>query len=226
MRCCGRLCKHWILGILKGFGIKAIAYVLIAFFNALSLFAQRSPIISVGIDEYTVLYRGYPNLIGTGNYRLVGCENCSYTQKDTSGLYEVKPGNAKFAVIKLGTIEVKDGDTIKKTFYSRNYQVRKLPQAQLYLNDKADGSKVNEFDSTFSVSYGPGIPLEVDFTLVSWVATLSGDTTTYKGSGEELTSTLLQAIAKAKKKSLLVVEGYYHGGGAYAIRVQSSFQVK
>ncbi len=199
---------------------------LIIFFNMFSTSAQNLRTISVGIDEYTVLYRGYPNLIGTGNYRLVGCENCSYSQKDTSGLYEVKPGNAKFAVIKLGSIEVKDGDTIKTSLLSRNYQVRRLPQAQLFLNDKADGSKVNEFDSTFSVSYGPGIPLEVDFTLVSWVATLSGDTTTFKGSGEELTPNLLQAIAKAKKRSLLEVEGYYHGGGAYAIRVRSSFQVK
>jgi hypothetical protein len=226
MHCRVRLSIPWIPVLHKFYDLKALVMFLIIFFNMFSTSAQNLRTISVGIDEYTVLYRGYPNLIGTGNYRLVGCENCSYSQKDTSGLYEVKPGNAKFAVIKLGSIEVKDGDTIKTSLLSRNYQVRRLPQAQLFLNDKADGSKVNEFDSTFSVSYGPGIPLEVDFTLVSWVATLSGDTTTYKGSGEELTPNLLQAVAKAKKRSLLEVEGYYHGGGAYAIRVRSSFQVK
>jgi hypothetical protein len=213
-----------ILSINIASGVFFLFVTLICF--SLPLFSQDMGNVSVGIDEYSVLYRGYPNLINTGNYRLVGCQNCTFTQKDSSSLYEVKPGNAKFTNLELGTLRVQDGDTIKKTLVIRNYQVRRLPQAQLYLNDKSEGNRVNEFDSIFSISYGPGIPLEVDFTLVSWVATISGDTTQYKGSGEDLSPTLLAAMARAKRKSTLEVDGYYHGGGAYAIRVRSSFRLK
>jgi hypothetical protein len=188
--------------------------------------AQVNQNISVGIDEYSVLYRGYPNILHLANYEIIRCQNCSFQKKDSSGNYEVKPGNGKFAVIDMGTISIREKDTIRKILKSNHYQIRRLPPAQLFLGDKSEGVCIDENDTLFSVSYGPGVPLEVTFNLVSWTATFEGDTVKYTGNGEKLSTDLRSALSKVRKRTQMKVEGYYNGGGAYAILVKNSFIVK
>jgi len=127
---------------------------------------------SIELPEMNTLYRGYKNQV---NATASGYPGTSLTgsnasvQKSGSG-YIVTPGNGSTAtLIVSGTTE--DGRTVQ--LKRMEFKVRRLPSPSLYWGGEKQNGRVPS-SNLFRAMYGPEIPLNASFTVLSWTAKAGG----------------------------------------------------
>ncbi len=128
---------------------------------------------SIELTDLNVLYRGYDNKVeatasGYPETLLTG-SNASVSRSGKG--YIVRPGNGKQAFL---TVSGKDKEG--KTFQLKRgeYRVSNLPDPVLFWGSAKSGGKGSRTSRLLQAKYPPEIPLNANFTIVSWTCFAPG----------------------------------------------------
>jgi gliding motility-associated protein GldM len=152
---------------------------------------------SIEIPGYNLLYRTYDNIVdptasGFPKTVLTG-SGVSITK--SNGMYVVRPtGNSKEATL-IVSGKTKDGKIVQ--LKRVNYKVSNLPKPTLYWGGSAPGEPGSIHNTSLIAKYGPEIPLNVKFDILSWEVQISG-AAPQKGTGNSIAS--LKNFLKAAPK--------------------------
>lgn len=152
---------------------------------------------SIEIPGYNLLYRTYDNIVdptasGFPKTVLTG-SGVSITK--SNGMYVVRPtGNSKEATL-IVSGKTKDGKIVQ--LKRVNYKVSNLPKPTLYWGGSAPGEPGSINNTSLIAKYGPEIPLNVKFDILSWEVQISG-AAPQKGTGNSIAS--LKNFLKAAPK--------------------------
>ena len=152
---------------------------------------------SIEIPGYNLLYRTYDNIVdptasGFPETVLTG-SGVSITK--SNGMYVVRPtGNSKEATL-IVSGKTKDGKIVQ--LKRVNYKVSNLPKPTLYWGGSAPGEPGSIHNTSLIAKYGPEIPLNVKFDILSWEVQISG-AAPQKGTGNSIAS--LKNFLKAAPK--------------------------
>jgi len=152
---------------------------------------------SIEIPGYNLLYRTYDNIVdptasGFPETVLTG-SGVSITK--SNGMYAVRPtGNSKEATL-IVSGKTKDGKIVQ--LKRVNYKVSNLPKPTLYWGGSAPGEPGSIHNTSLIAKYGPEIPLNVKFDILSWEVQISG-AAPQKGTGNSIAS--LKNFLKAAPK--------------------------
>ncbi len=152
---------------------------------------------SIEIPGYNLLYRTYDNIVdptasGFPETVLTG-SGVSITK--SNGMYVVRPtGNSKEATL-IVSGKTKDGKIVQ--LKRVNYKVSNLPKPTLYWGGSASGEPGSIHNTSLIAKYGPEIPLNVKFDILSWEVQISG-AAPQKGTGNSIAS--LKNFLKAAPK--------------------------
>ena len=156
---------------------------------------------SIEIPGYNLLYRTYNNIVdptasGFPETVLTG-SGVSITK--SNGMYIVRPtGNGREATL-IVSGKTKDGKIVQ--LKRVNYKVSNLPKPTLYWGGSAPGEPVSIHNTSLIAKYGPEIPLNVKFDILSWEVQISG-AAPQKGTGNSIAS--LKNFLRAAPKGSLV----------------------
>ncbi|PWL28869.1 MAG: hypothetical protein DCO96_08620 [Fluviicola sp. XM-24bin1] len=127
---------------------------------------------SIELPGMNVLYRGYDNEVnatasGYPTTNLTG-SNVSITRKGSG--YVVRPGSGGTATLSVSGKST-DGKTVQ--LKRMEYKVRRLPSPTLYWGGEKAGGRAPT-SNLLRAMYGPEIPLNANFDVVSWKARAVG----------------------------------------------------
>lgn len=156
---------------------------------------------SIEIPGYNVLYRTYENMVDptASGFPETVLTGSNVSIKKSNGIYVVTPtGNGKEAtLIVSGKTATGKIVQLKRV----NYKISNLPKPTLYWGGSAPGEQGSVQNTSLFAKYGPEIPLNVKFDILTWEAQIAG-AATQKGSGNSIAS--LNGYLKAAPKGSLV----------------------
>ncbi|MFN6075273.1 MAG: hypothetical protein ACK476_12565 [Fluviicola sp.] len=158
---------------------------------------------TVSLPDMNVLYRGYPNKIegvASGyDQTLLSSSTVSLSKSGTGWIGTV--GNIKEASI---TISGKSSVTNKTVSLGAfKFRVRGLPKPSLYFGGAEDGGQASKAETKLFAKYGPEIPLNVTFSILSWELNVSGAPRPAKGTGGTLSGEGVNFLKQAKPGSMV-----------------------
>jgi gliding motility-associated protein GldM len=156
---------------------------------------------SIEIPGYNLLYRTYDNIVDptASGFPETVLTGTNVTIQKSNGMYIVTPnGSARDATLVVsGKTSTGKIVQLKRV----NYKVSNLPKPTLYWGGSASGEPVTISNTSLIAKYGPEIPLNVKFDILSWDVQITGGAP-QKGSGNSLAS--LTGYLKAAPKGSLV----------------------
>ena len=156
---------------------------------------------SIEIPGYNLLYRTYDNIVDptASGFPETVLTGTNVTIQKSNGMYIVTPnGSARDATLVVsGKTSTGKIVQLKRV----NYKVSNLPKPTLYWGGSASGEPVTISNTSLIAKYGPEIPLNVKFDILSWDVQITGGAP-QKGSGNSLVS--LTGYLKAAPKGSLV----------------------
>ncbi len=185
---------------------------------------------TVSLPEMNVLYRDYNNIVegaasGFPNYSLSGAGNVTLTKTATG--YIAKPGAGREATINIAGV-AEDGTT--SNLGSFQFRVVKLPKPSIRLGRLEDGDVATSAQVRASTrlfaGYPPEIPLNAEFTVVSWTLNVSGAPRPEKGTGSQITGAGLRMLSNVQPGAIINVNTEYKGPGGRIERVSAAYTVK
>ena len=186
---------------------------------------------TISLPMMNVLYRSYPNKIegaasGFPDYSLAGAGNVSLT-KNGDG-YIASPGSAREAFISISGVAA-DGST--STLGSpTKFRVMNLPKPSIDLGRIKDGESATTAELRASrrlfAGYPPEIPLDADFTVVSYEITATGNPRPASGTGSTLSGAALRIISNAQPGGMITIVTEFRGPGGAIDRQSAVFSVK
>lgn len=160
---------------------------------------------SIELPELNVLYRGYENIVNataSGYERTdLGGTGASITRNGQS--YIIKPsGSSRTATL---SVIGRSSNGRSVTLKTMQFRVLNLPDPTLYWGASKSGSRVPPGDFRLFAKYGPEIPLNAPFKVLSWTATAAG-AVEQKGAGNDLSSirNFILAVPVGKEISVSV----------------------
>lgn len=146
---------------------------------------------AISLPELNVLYRGYQNRVqavasGFDQTNLSG-SNVSLTKSGDGWI--ASPGKGKEATL---TVSGKNSVTGKSSsLLTQTFRVMQLPNPELYWGGAAPGGKGSTASSKLFAKYGPGIPLNAQFRIVSWECQVPGSVgRPPQGSGDNIAAAI------------------------------------
>jgi len=149
-----------------------------------SCFAQTQ-VAAVDSPETNILYRGYANklipAVSNNNGNRIGLQssNAKIRAVEDQSYFYVTPGNGNECELDVVLINENGKSEIIRTI---EYQVYNLPSPYVYWGKAKNGTKADIKSTELFVKYAPGIPLNIDFEIISWKISLNGETISGVGS--------------------------------------------
>lgn len=152
---------------------------------------------AISLPELNVLYRGYQNKISAvaSGFDQTNLSAAGASLSKSGEFWIASPGAGKEATL---TVSGKNSITGKsQNLLSQKFRVMNLPNPELYWGGSAPGEKGSSSQTQLFAKYGPGIPLNATFTVLSWECQIPGAPgAPPKGTGSNIsaaTSLLRQA---------------------------------
>lgn len=152
---------------------------------------------AISLPELNVLYRGYQNKVSAvaSGFDQTNLSAAGASLSKSGEFWIAAPGSGKEATL---TVSGKNSVTGKsQQLLSQKFRVMNLPNPELYWGGSAPGEKGSSSQTQLFAKYGPGIPLNATFTVLSWECQIPGAPgAPPKGSGSNIsaaTSLLRQA---------------------------------
>lgn len=147
----------------------------------------------VSLPDMNVLYKGYDNkVMGTASgfpADKISLSGSGCTISKSGNFYIARPGSGSTA--KISVMGKKDDGT-SVNLGTFEFRVKNLPPPSIYLGSIVDGSTVSKSNlkaqTRLFAKYGPEIPLNVSFSVVSWSMSVTGAPREVKGTGSALNS--------------------------------------
>ena len=156
---------------------------------------------SIEIPGYNLLYRTYDNIVDptASGFPETVLTGSGVSIQKSNGMYIVTPtGNSREATLVVSG-KTKDGKIVQ--LKRVNYKVSNLPKPTLYWGGSAPGEQGSVHNTSLIAKYGPEIPLNVKFDILSWEAQISG-AAPQRGTGNSIAS--LNGFLRAAPKGSLV----------------------
>lgn len=159
---------------------------------------------TVSLPEMNVLYRGYENKVegvASGYEETVLSGNGVTLSKAAKGYIGRTSGSGKTATI---TVSGRNSTTKKtESLGTFTFRVSNLPPPNLYFGATEDGGKATKVETRLFAKYGPEIPLNVSFQVLSWELNVAGAPRPAKGSGNQLNADGTSLLKQAKPGSTI-----------------------
>ena len=139
---------------------------------------------TVSLPDMNVLYRGYENKVEgvASGYDQTVLSGSNVELRKVAKGYIGFPGSGKTATI---TISGKNSVTNKTVSLGTfTFRVMNLPPAQVYFGQAGNGGSASKFETRLFTKYPPEIPLNVQFTTLSWEMEFMGRSV--KGNGNQI----------------------------------------
>lgn len=122
---------------------------------------------SIELPELNVLYRGYNNVVNitASGYPSEGISVTNGSTSKTGSGYIVKPGKGNTTAISVIGKDI-NGNSV--SLKSIDYRVEDLPDPILFWGGSKSGDKGNKSSTIIEAKYGPEIPLNANFKILSW----------------------------------------------------------
>lgn len=154
---------------------------------------------AISLPGLNVLYRGYDNVVsavasGFDQTNLNGTGLVSITKSGEGWI--VKPGSSRDA-----TLTVSGTNSITKktsTLLTQKYRVMNLPDPVLYWGGSSNGEKGPKTTTGLFARFGPGIPLDAAFKIISWECKTGAPGAPPKGTGSNLSPQAINLIGQMK----------------------------
>lgn len=154
---------------------------------------------SIELPELNVLYRGYNNRV---NATASGFPSTALTGSGASltpssdGTYIAKPTGGRTASLTVSG-RTTDGRTV--ALKTVQYRVLSLPKPTMFWGGVEDGGRSIPSEKYIFAKYGPEVPLDAKFDIVSWEMSVSGAARTVKGVGNTLSTEALNLLRAAPR---------------------------
>lgn len=86
---------------------------------------------------------------------------------------------------------------------SFKFRVMNLPPPNIYFGSAADGEQASKAETRLFAKYGPEIPLNVSFTIISWELNVAGAPRPAKGTGNSIAGEGSALLRQAKPGSTI-----------------------
>lgn len=159
---------------------------------------------TVSLPEMNVLYRGYDNKVqavasGYPEAKVTG-----------AGVNLVKSGegyigkvntSGREATISISGFNKQTNKTV--SLGSFKFRVMNLPPPNIYFGSASDGEQASKAETRLFAKYGPEIPLNVSFTILSWELNVAGAPRPAKGTGNSIAGEGSALLRQAKPGSTI-----------------------
>lgn len=183
---------------------------------------------TVSLPKMNVLYRGIKNEIeaaasGYPDVKVVGA-GVSLT-KGADGRYIGIPNTSgRTATISISGSNKTTGKTAKLGTFT--FRVVNLPRPNFYFGSSAEGEFISTSETKMFVKYGPDIPLDAQFTMVSWEMTTNSSPKPAKGTGKVLNQDGINLLRQSKSGTIVTFIIKAIGPDRGERRITASFRVK
>jgi gliding motility-associated protein GldM len=159
---------------------------------------------TVSLPEMNTLYRGYDNKVeGVAS-------GYDQTILNGQGVTLSKSGNGYIGRVNTtgreASISISGKNSVtNKTVNlgSFKFRVRNLPPPSIFFGAAPDGAKASKAETKLFARYGDEIPLQANFTVVSWEMQVAGLSRPSKGSGNMLTPEAVGQLKQAKPGAMV-----------------------
>lgn len=165
---------------------------------------------TISLPKLNILYRGNKNeVLGGGSgftsYRLVAVDNVQI--RSENGVQIAYPGRARFSQIKVIGV---NSTGQERDLGTHKFRVENTPAPNLKLGSAEENRDVQLSEITYANRitpyYGPGIPLNCNYTIVDYRVQLSGVPRAAGGNGPILNSATKQYLRAARSGSTVTIE--------------------
>ena len=180
---------------------------------------------TVSLPDMNVLYRGYDNRIegvASGYDQTILAGNGVALTKTGTG-WIGKPGAGKEATISISGKNSVTNKTVSLGSYK--FRVRNLPKPSLYFGGAEDGGQASKAETRLFAKYGPEIPLNVTFQVLSWELNISGAPRPARGSGNSIAGEGQTFLKQAKPGSMVSFMTQVKGPDGVVRKVGGSFKI-
>ena len=129
---------------------------------------------AISLPELNVLYRGYQNKVSAvaSGFDQTNLSAAGASLSKSGEFWIASPGAASEATL---TVSGKNSVTGKsQQLLSQKFRVMRLPKPELFWGGAANGEKGSRSATQLFAKYGPGIPLNAQFTVLSWECQIPG----------------------------------------------------
>ncbi len=153
---------------------------------------------TAALVEMNMMYRGYRNLleaVASGFEKTsINVANGTYTKE--GNLFVIKPGTSKTCTVTVLGKNEGTGKTVALGTYS--YRVSNLPSPSLKYGNNENGATISRgsvptLNKVFA-AYPPSIPLNAEFTVISWSVGVQGINREEDGKSNTLTAEAISLI--------------------------------
>jgi len=180
---------------------------------------------TVSLPDMNVLYRGYDNRIegvASGyDQTILNGNGVALTKTGTGWIG--KPGAGKEATISISGKNSVTNKTVNLGSYK--FRVRNLPKPSLYFGGAEDGGQASKAETRLFAKYGPEIPLNVTFTVLSWELNISGAPRPARGTGNSIAGEGQTFLKQAKPGSMVSFMTQVKGPDGVVRKVGGSFRI-
>lgn len=159
---------------------------------------------TVSLPEMNVLYKGYDNKVegvASGYDQTILNGNGVNLVKSGTGYIGRVTGTGREATISISGKNTVTNKTVNLGAYK--FRVMNLPPPNIYFGTAADGEIASKAETRLFAKYGPEIPLNVTFQVMSWELNLSGAPRPAKGTGNSIAGEGSALLKQAKPGSTI-----------------------
>jgi len=180
----------------------------------------------VSLPDMNVLYRGYDNKIeatasGYPEAKVTG-SGVSVSKAGTGYIGRVS-GGGKEATISISGFNKSTNKSVP--LGSFKFRVRNLPPPSLFFGGAEDGGQASRAETKIFAKYGPEIPLNVSFQVLTWELVVAGAPITAKGTGNVLDAKGVALLKQAKPGSMITLQTTVRGPDGVSRKKSGSFRV-
>lgn len=181
----------------------------------------------VSLPDMNVLYRGYDNQIeatasGYPEAKVNG-SGVSISKGAGNRYIGRVTGSAKEATISVSGFNKTTNKSVPLGTFK--FRVRNLPPPSLFFGGAEDGGTASRSETRIFAKYGPEIPLNVSFQVLTWELIVAGAPITAKGSGNQLDAKGVALLKQAKPGSMITIQTTVRGPDGVSRKKSGSFRV-
>ncbi len=183
---------------------------------------------SIELPKMNVLYREYDNIVratasGFDETILTGG---NVNIRKNGDEYLIRPiGRSRTAYLSVKGKNNRTGEV--RELRRTTFRVSNMPNAELFWGSVPDGGRANRNEKRIFARYPPEIPLDAQFTIVSWEVNITGAPgRPPKGSGKYLSEEAMNLIGQVRNGGTVSITIRYKLVGGNTIRKRSaSFKI-
>jgi len=181
---------------------------------------------TVSLPEMNVLYKGYDNKVEAvaSGYPEAKVTGAGVTLvKSGNGYIGKVTGSGKEATISISGFNKATNKSVP--LGSFKFRVRNLPPPTLYFGGVEDGGQASRQETRLFAKYGPEIPLNVSFQILSWELNVTGAPRPAKGTGGQLNADGVSLLKQAKAGSTVSFSTKVKGPDGITRNKSGSFKI-